>query len=700
MDLWIRIQSALLAAVISSALAVTILLRNRRNRLYQLYATFNLNLVAWYISDALSVYLGASTPFLDKVRVLVAIMIPLSALRFFRAFVSDKSLLSDRMYRLFVAMAVVLAVLVVADVHRETELVDRAIYGYICIALYVSLYFIYRRFKRLESKVERTRLQYLMVSGAVAFTLALLDYLPGIGYYFFGNILTILFLYFVFQIILKLRVLDLYEFLGRAIVMATFSFVVAGIYVTLVVWWRKEIDLFVFNTLIASIVLYILYEPMRVFVEERMNHLLFRERYEFEAHLEALRRQMSTLINVEDLADTILRRLETSRRVTHAAVYLLEEYGLAYSAQAYMGPLPLRRLDRVTHHPFLRRLRDQAAVVLENLERERKQLEEHGAPPGAVEELDNVLATMTALHSGVALPFIADGHVLGFLTIKDDRLREAYSSEELRLLAGVAAQATLAIENSRLFDKVRDRDRLAALGEMSAGLAHEIRNPLGAIKGAAQLLEGGEPDPEMLRIIVDETNRLNTVVSEFLDYARPNRKPNLVETDVNRVVELTLDVVRADNPGRHEIQTRLMNVLPKVQSDPEQLRHVFLNLAQNAMQAMTATAQSGTLTVTTRLVESRGAALEGETALIRIEFADVGAGIPDEVRKNLFIPFFTTKQRGTGLGLALSLRLVRNLGGNIEVVSRPGQGSTFTVVLPARLSPVSPLVLAPTGNPS
>jgi two-component system sensor histidine kinase HydH len=682
MDLWIRIQSALLAAVISSALAVTILLRNRHSRLYQLYAAFNANLVAWYLSDALYVYSGGGPDVLEKVRALVAIAIPISTFRFFRAFVADKSLLADRLFRAFVATAVALAVLILADVHRDGDLVMRAVYGYIFIALYVSLYFIYRRFRRLESKVERTRLQYLMVSGGVAFTLAMLDYLPSIGYYFFGNILTILFLYFLFQIILKLRVLDLYEFLGRAIVMATFSFVVAALFVVLVIWWRREIDLFIFNTIIASIVLYILYDPMRTFVEEQMNQLLFRERFEFAAHLAALRRQMGNLINVEDLVDTMLRRLESSRRVTHASIYLPEEYGLALVVAGTIGPPPLRRLDRVTHHPFLKRLREQAVLVLENLEREKRQLEEHGAPAGALEELDTVIATMNTMHSGVCLVFPSDGHPMGCLSVKDDRLREAYSNDEIRLLMQIAAQATLAIENSRLFDKVRDRDRLAALGEMSAGLAHEIRNPLGAIKGAAQLLEGpGEPDPEMLKIIVDETNRLNTVVSQFLDYARPNRKANLVDTDVNRVVEATLDVVRADNPGKHEITTRLLPLLPRVQSDPEQLKQVFLNLAQNAMQAMTGrSGERGTLTVTTRLADGH----VDEPHSIRVTFSDTGPGISDEVRKNLFIPFFTTKERGTGLGLALSLRLVRNLGGNIEVTSRPGHGSQFTVSLPVR----------------
>ena len=139
-------------------------------------------------------------------------------------------------------------------------------------------------------------------------------------------------------------------------------------------------------------------------------------------------------------------------------------------------------------------MREQHVLVLESLERERRQLEEYGllAGPGMVEELDSTIATMNVMNAGVSLTFHSEGQTGGFLNIKDERLREAYSSDEIRALMGVAAQAALTIENSRLFERVRERDRLAALGEMSAGLAHEIRNPLGAIKGAAQLIEAVE----------------------------------------------------------------------------------------------------------------------------------------------------------------------------------------------------------------
>jgi signal transduction histidine kinase len=227
---------------------------------------------------------------------------------------------------------------------------------------------------------------------------------------------------------------------------------------------------------------------------------------------------------------------------------------------------------------------------------------------------------------------------------------------------------------------------------MAAGLAHEIRNPLGAIKGAAQLLlpaadEAPPPPPasdsrEFLSIIVEEANRLNRVVSQFLDYARPYRGEP-APLDVNEVVRKTAQLVTPpplpDGAGAPpvEVVLSLGDDLPRVRADAEQLRQVFLNLAINAVQAMT---QGGKLTISTTVRKSGRRSAQAQ--FLEVRFRDNGPGIPGPELKNLFIPFYTTKEKGTGLGLPISQRIIENHGGTIEVRSRLGVGSTFTVVLP------------------
>jgi signal transduction histidine kinase len=288
---------------------------------------------------------------------------------------------------------------------------------------------------------------------------------------------------------------------------------------------------------------------------------------------------------------------------------------------------------------------------------------------------------------------MAEHRMLGILGVRDDRLRDAYSPEEIEQFRMLAEQLAVSIQNSRVYERMKERDRLAALGEMSAGLAHEIRNPLGAIKGAAQFLHdaadsvalAGEPGPEgeideppaeFLEIIIEEANRLNRVVTQFLDYARPDRGDR-IEIQVNDVLRRTCQVLSQQAPEGIEMETDFAAELPKVSGDPQQLHQVFLNLGLNAFQAM---GDSGTLTISTSL---RPSLWDEQAHAVVISLRDTGCGIASENLKSLFIPFVTTKKKGSGLGLPISQRFVEAHGGRIEVDSKPAAGSTFRVVLPA-----------------
>jgi two-component system, NtrC family, sensor histidine kinase HydH len=273
--------------------------------------------------------------------------------------------------------------------------------------------------------------------------------------------------------------------------------------------------------------------------------------------------------------------------------------------------------------------------------------------------------------------------------VRDDRTEMAFDADDVDVFRQVAIGAARVIESSQAYERVKERDRLAALGEMAAGLAHEIRNPLGAIKGAAQLLitadtaksqaPAATEQAELLEIIVEEANRLNNVVTRFLDYARAERpgREGAGKVDLNAILRKTEQLLRAELPRTIELRMRLDDLLPQVAGDPESLLQVFLNLGQNAVQAMP---DGGTLEIlTTRRRRSR----LGYGQFAEVRFRDTGIGIPRDKLKKLFIPFYTTKQRGTGLGLAISHRIINQHGGTIEVRSTHGQGSTFSVFLPA-----------------
>jgi two-component system sensor histidine kinase HydH len=227
------------------------------------------------------------------------------------------------------------------------------------------------------------------------------------------------------------------------------------------------------------------------------------------------------------------------------------------------------------------------------------------------------------------------------------------------------------------FDQKLEKEKSMLLEEMAPVLAHEIRNPLGSIKGAAQYLRSEatrEEDQKLLDVIIEEVNRLNSVVTQFLNYAKPFNM-NLRHQDVNQIVKKALSIIRTNNLSENvEIEEDLREDLPAVQVDAEQLIQVILNIILNALEAMP---DGGRLSLKTRKIHSD----EGEAVSIAIR--DTGRGIKKDDIKNIFKPFFTTRERGVGLGLAICERIIRNHGGDIRVKSIPGQGSIFHIRLNA-----------------
>jgi two-component system NtrC family sensor kinase len=219
-------------------------------------------------------------------------------------------------------------------------------------------------------------------------------------------------------------------------------------------------------------------------------------------------------------------------------------------------------------------------------------------------------------------------------------------------------------------------EKLAGLGKLAAGIAHEINNPLGGILIYSHLLledaNKGTLQYENLRKIVKETTRCKNIVKGLLDFARP-REPEMTPTDINEAVKRALSIFERQALFQNIEIRQHLSELPKIVGDAAQLQQVFTNIIVNAAEAMDG---NGILTIKTYL--------NGEAGCIRVEFTDTGHGIKEEHRSRLFEPFFTTKEvgKGTGLGLAISYGIVQKHQGSIEVRSEVGRGSTFTVILP------------------
>jgi signal transduction histidine kinase len=297
-------------------------------------------------------------------------------------------------------------------------------------------------------------------------------------------------------------------------------------------------------------------------------------------------------------------------------------------------------------------------------------------------------------------PIQSGVNLLGTISVRSEKSR-VFSPEHERLLTILGVQAALAIHNTRLFEaeqKFRklaetllhqekstrahmvQSEKLAALGRIVASVAHELNNPLQAIQNAIYLVQQEDClSPQIrkdLTVVLGETNRMAELIARLRETYRPSDDDEFRPGSLNGLVEEVLRLL-ATHLRHRNIQASFLPdpALPPIMMNSDQIRQIIINLSMNAAEAM---GNGGSLLISTHYQRDR------EEVVLAVE--DTGCGIPDEVLPNIFEPFFTTKEGGTGLGLAITYDIVQRHKGRIEVESRAGEGSTFRIRLPVRLT--------------
>jgi len=693
-------QSGLLAAIVSVAVGVSALLRGRRVQTNVLFAVFSANLVMHFLAAFFHRLSGRAIWF--QVDLAAASVLPVSSLLFFGNFLWREPRRVKPFLLASAALSVCLILFLITP-WSQNDITVALVVGYAFAGLYLCAAFIYLRRREIQSSRERTWLRYLLVVLLAAVTFVGLGILPGpLGFLrSWGDLVAIFFLYFISQSLVKYRLLDLQEMLGRGLVLIAVSLILAVVFWVLVYWTGGSADFPLFHIFVGAFVILILFEPVRDKLESSPRRLLSREGHEVRRRLEELRRDIATRFDPRQMCEAILDAMFQTLRQNAVSIYLQDEGGASYHRIGFRGPEPPERLDAAAQRTFFEQLRKTPTVILAETFEQR--LADGGVlaeaeSPEDVRRARQVLETLAAHKAGACVPFVGQkNEILGLWFFQDPSAAEGFSTVEIASLMAVAEQAAVVIENSRVLARVRERDRLAVLGQMAAGLAHEIRNPLGAIKGAAQYLDPaavGADASEFLRIIIQETDRLNGVVDQFLDYARPF-KATLSVIDLNEVVEHTLKLFAPTLPPSVTLQSELAPDLPRIEGNAPQLTQVLLNLLRNALEASSEGGRIAVRTAKARDLSEFWAGSALRTGAVQVEVQDTGKGIRPEEMEKIFVPFFTTKERGTGLGLAICQRLVENHNGEIRVVSRPGEGAVFRIFLPARAAPETAAPPAP-----
>lgn len=292
------------------------------------------------------------------------------------------------------------------------------------------------------------------------------------------------------------------------------------------------------------------------------------------------------------------------------------------------------------------------------------------------------------LKSFAAVPLIGKEKVWGVITADNLYSEKKITDAQVEALITFANQAGLAIENASMYERLKkssqeleeqllQSSKLAALGQLSAGIAHELRNPLTSIRVLFNSIAGMAGQSGNLKsdveVIESEIERMNGIIKQFLDFSRPGFLC-ISNVNVNNIIEETLNLIAYELKEREISVSKIFEQrAPEINADGEKLKQVFLNIILNSMHAMP---EGGKLTIKTAL----------EEGYIKVSIKDTGNGIPDEIKDKLFEPFFTTRQEGLGLGLCITKRIVDNHKGTIKIDSDIVKGTTVVIKLPLTIS--------------
>jgi len=534
---------------------------------------------------------------------------------------------------------------------------------------------------------QKQRIRYFILALILSFILGVFNFLPmfGVGVYPFGNIAVLAGSFILAHTIIQHRLMDVSVFMAKALGYI-FSLTILGVpgavaLIFLEKYFFRRIDpSFSVITVLMAMILGVILVNIKGRMDRAMRQIIVRDKYFYHQVLEEFSRHLVTIVDRERLLNMLAETIERSMGVKRISIFLYDPEKEVYDAALVLG-LPeeiLRRIFFKSGDSFIRWLREKKEAVLQaELERLSQNPEEEEA-----------LRKMKELQVELCLPLVFFHRLIGFINLGHKAGQQMYYREDLDLLNSLANQVAIAIENANLYENLkksqaimRRADRLASLGTLTASLAHEIRNPLVAIKTFTQLLPERIDDEEFrnyfLNVASGEVDRLSSLVNELLNFARPST-PHLTGEDINAVIDkiefLLLPEARKKNIT---LASKFASNLPPVLMDVEQMKQVLLNVILNAIEAIEGT---GEIWLETRLVNiSRNGKAE---RFIQIEVRDTGKGIPRENLERIFDPFFSTRPNGSGLGLAISHQIVQEHGGFFDVESEVGKGTSFRIHIP------------------
>jgi signal transduction histidine kinase len=693
---------ALITAITSIILGVFVYLRGTKLTSNRTWALLSCCVAVWSFSIVLIMHAPNERMALIWARMVYfgAIPIPATLLHFTLSYLQE-----TRNKRVLISVAYLLTILFLGlnctdflikgvapqKTFRYFGIPGQAYFAFVFVwvGLVISCFYETIKAYRISSGIQRNQIKYLLFAYSIGMGGGITTFLPafGINYgssgYYFVGLYTLIITY----AIVKHRLMDISFVVKKGATYAYASFLLLIPLLVLVFYGQKSAFgtiSFPFSfTVVCTIFIATYFFPkVKVKAEKTIEQYIFKDKYDYKKTISNLSKAMVSILNLNELCRTIITTTTDAMMVKTASIYVLNEEEGFYKQYESMGDTGGVLEARYSKDdPFFSWIERHNEIFI------REELERYTTDT----EARQIASRLKQMGSELCIPLIAKQKLIGLINLGVKGKGDMYTHEDLDLLATLSNQATIALENARLYEDIsrakvqmQRADRLASLGTLTAGLAHEIRNPLVAIKTFTQLLPERFDDSEFrehfLNVTAGEVDRISSLVTELLDFARPSQ-PKLNKEDLNQVVEKMLLLVDTESHKKNvQVVKKYYELLPPVVLDQEQIKQVLLNILLNAVDA---TPEDGTISVTTKPVKRNGS-----IDYVQIEISDTGKGIANEDLDKVFTPFYTTKHEGSGLGLAISYQIIQEHQGTIEVESTKDKGTTFRINLP-----VNPLLM-------
>jgi len=562
-----------------------------------------------------------------------------------------------------------------------------------------ALLLVFRKYRETPSGIKRNQIAYFLMATLVTTLIASTTFLPSLGIriYPMGNMATIFFTSIVAYAIVKHRLMDIQVVIRKSVVYASLTASITAIYAIIVGVFHGVFGITRFaqgsllvNALAAMIIAFS-FLPLRNKIQRIVDKLFFKDKYDYHKTLKDFSGALTSILSLERLLNLIVNKVTEIMHIDRGFLMLWDKQAEEFRIKVGKG-LRKKIFDKIsfTKSNYLVEWleREKRIFSREEVEIFRRREESSGMDSKEQKEFKETLDKLKEVGAVLCIPLMVKDRLIGIFSLDNKMSGDKFTSEDLELLSTVANQAAIAIENAKLYEEMREMekslhraDKLTALGTLASSIAHEIRNPLVSIKTFTQLAPRKFNNRDFLdkfqTIVPEELQRMETILNQLLNFGRSSQ-PEFYSINVEEVIDSILSLMNTElSKSNIEVIKLYGKDVPQIMADGEQLKQVFMNIVLNAIQAMP---EGGNMRIITSLEQEF---LDSDTsAFVAVKFEDTGCGIPKENLNDLFNPFFTTKNGGSGLGLSISRRIIKEHNGHINVESREGEGTTFTVKLP------------------